>query len=111
MAAYVCATCETRFPPEGRFTKCPSCGTSTRYSITESFQSDWEELVGRAEASKVVTTEEERVTNWRLLRLLNAGLDYDTSVTLAADHSVDIMEFRRLVSRGATPQQAARILG
>lgn len=57
-----------------------------------------------------VTTEEERVIQWRLDALERAGYDEVTALELALTPGVDLHRATGLVARGCSPQLASQIL-
>jgi hypothetical protein len=50
------------------------------------------------------------VITWRYTALIAAGYPVDCAVLLAERADVDLREAERLIARGATPEQAVRIL-
>lgn len=114
MAAYVCSHCEVHLPVGDHENRtCPGCGEKTTYNIAHTPHADWETRVARSSSR---SSDDDKVTDWRLLQLLQAGLDYETANELATMRrpdgtTVDVGRFHELVERGATPAQAARILG
>lgn len=56
------------------------------------------------------TTELERVDDWRLKRLLDAGFPLGLASAIAIRNDIDLHHALDLVDRGCEPELAARIL-
>ena len=59
---------------------------------------------------RLLELELDRVVLWRIEQLELLGLTYSDASVLARARHVDLDTFRRLVARGATPDEARRIL-
>jgi RNA polymerase subunit RPABC4/transcription elongation factor Spt4 len=117
VAARYCSRCWIAYPPD--HSTCDVCGTSPlTYDGFRNTDTNWEDLariaveVRDAQASDEAT----RIVFWRISRLCHMGLDTETSLAIAGRREggafvVDLGEFARILKKGATPAQAARILG
>ena len=120
MAARVCKPCKINYPVSDDFAKCQACGGNARYALIQQPHQDWAARVEAAKPKAAHSRYESRsVIANRALRLQQAGLEpYHLVLELAGarhpEHGgyvVSVHEFEKLVGCGATPDQAARILG
>lgn len=117
MAARVCTKCDLKLPNQHRFGRCPVCDENTTVQFFEAEQKDWQVRVSELQQPLVVDEAYQNEVDWRLYRFKRMGLDHDIACHVAAKreltggYTVDLEEFRKLLERGATPTQAARILG
>jgi Glu-tRNA(Gln) amidotransferase subunit E-like FAD-binding protein len=85
------------------------CDARTTFDMSKTPQTDWEEKVQEQQQQQQTEAPDETVVAWRVHRFMQLGLDYGVAIRVAQT-SVDLHEFERLVSTGASPETAARIL-
>jgi hypothetical protein len=66
--------------------------------------------VASTEVRAQAATERERVTQWRITRLTEAGYDRDSSLLIGIDSSIDLHLAIGLLKRGCTVENALQIL-
>jgi hypothetical protein len=119
--ARICGRCEVSLPEDEEYKECPGCGEETKFTIGTKADVDWQARITEiiAEQQAKLGRGDLAILRQRARRLHDAGLDYDRAVELAARRNplpeqgftVDVGKFAALVAQGATPDQAARILG
>jgi hypothetical protein len=66
--------------------------------------------VASAEVRIQAETERERVTQWRITQLTEAGYDHESALLIGIDSSIDLHLAIGLLKRGCTVENALQIL-
>ncbi len=112
MACRRCSTCAIDYPLH--YHKCLVCDGDTAYIYNVNASASWQDDVKLARAQPAPSFDDEKVVNWRLQLLLEAGADPESADALArAQHDdggyVDLHRAADLVQR-AGPALAVAIL-
>lgn len=112
MAARFCKRCQVNYPIT--FLACRVCGSKTEHFTWRKPDEEW--AGADPPADEEAPTEPQLVFLWRATCLRELGVEWEESFDLASrtdpygQLTVDLGEFRALIKKGWSPEQAAAVL-
>lgn len=106
-----CSLCGISYPFYGHNEQCDVCEGKCD-TVAGPHDEDWKEKVALAvQAREAFIEAPDKVIDWRMHRLFQAGYDRTSAAAIAAQRAIDLHEAVRLVTeRGCSPELAAKIL-
>jgi hypothetical protein len=106
-----CSLCGISYPFYGHGDKCEVCEGKLDV-VAGQADDDWRDKVNMAiQAREAFIEAPDKVIDWRMHRLFQAGYDRTSAAAIAAKREIDLHQAIRLVTeRGCSPELAAKIL-